>query len=289
MFHSNNANSNLFIQLIDCFFMADEAFDKGNEIERKKVSLIYDVDYTLGDGYHPSLILEARGVNVDDFWRKVRKAQEEQVRKGEKINLEIIYLAYLMNEVRHGKLKGLSLREIRQIGERLTNKLYPGLPEFFDEIKRANQECDISHNLVSAGIKPLLEGSVLGRHVDNIFGYSFLDDLTPGEEIDEVMGTASSLEKIPAVVAISRGENTKGYLYPFKWMIYLGDGQTDIPVWRFLKRYGGKRICVYDPKRPGAEEKAKGLEREVDIVLPTDYRVGGPIWKTVNKWISEME
>jgi len=41
------------------------------------VALAYDLDNTLIRGNHPSIILEARGVDVALFWKKVTTAQRE--------------------------------------------------------------------------------------------------------------------------------------------------------------------------------------------------------------------
>jgi len=80
-----------------------------------KIALVYDADNTLLSGYHPSLILEMRGLDPKLFWNKVTSSQRIEEERGEKTRLDIIYLAQFMNEVRHGGLKGLTKAEIRAI------------------------------------------------------------------------------------------------------------------------------------------------------------------------------
>ena len=186
----------------------------------KNIALVFDVDYTLINGYHPSIILEKRGVDIDQFWKKVSSLQQAEKNNGEKTNLDIIYLAHFMNEIRYGKLRGLTLQDLRNDGKDLEKLYYPGIPEFFDKIRKLNSENNISFNIVSVGIKPLLEGSSLNKYMNYIFGYTFFDDLTPGLAIDDIKSTTSSSEKISSIVTVSYGNSETDFEFPIKDMIY---------------------------------------------------------------------
>jgi len=250
-----------------------------------KIALVYDADNTLMSGYHPSLILEKRGLDPKVFWNKVSSSQRLEEERGEKTRLDIIYLAQFMNEVRHGGLKGLTKAEIREAGKDLPKMFYPGVLDFFTKIKLANTDHQISHNIVSVGIKDLLQSSVLGIHMDNVFGYTFFDNLTEGDTIDEVKSTTSSVEKVDSIVQISKGNSPGIYEYPIQNMIYFGDGQTDIPAFKFVKQRHGTTIIVYDPNKPGAKEKAIELKRYVDYIVPADFTEGSELWNAVNETI----
>ena len=254
-------------------------------MEKTKIALVYDADYTLMNQYHPNLILARRGIDPDEFWKDVSSRQKLEESRGEKTNLDIIYLASFMNEVRHGKLNDLTIAEVKVAGLDLEQILYPGLPEFFEDIKKANSDCDISHTIVSVGIKPLLEGSVLGKYMNEIYGYTFFDDYTPGPAIDEIKSTVSSREKIPAVVGVSYGNAEQGFEFPIRNMIYFGDGQTDVPAFRFVKRRNGLAVCVYDKNKQGTLAKAKGFQKDVNLILPANYRKGNKLWREINKFI----
>jgi len=253
------------------------------------IALVYDACYTLLDGYNPSAVLERRGMNVDEFWQNVLRTQKREEERGDKTTKDIIYLALFMNEVRYGQLQGLTMQELQEAGTLVDKWLYPGLPEFFPALKRAHPDSRISHTVVSAGLKPTLEGTVLAEHMDHIFGYSFFDDLTEGDAIDEVKSTSSSVEKIHAIVTVSQGETNGSYEFPIRNMIYIGDGQTDIPAFRFVKKRGGLTICVYNPEKEGAEEKALKLKKDVAFVLPADYRRAEKLWGVVNGFMCATE
>ncbi|MDP7115723.1 MAG: hypothetical protein QF632_00970 [Candidatus Woesearchaeota archaeon] len=247
----------------------------------KRIAMVYDVDFTLMRGYHPSIILENRGLDVDCFWRKVSDLQRAETAAGEHTDSDIIYLAMLLHEVKHGELKGLSLNEIMGAGKNLEKYLYDGLPQFFPAISMEFPQYQISHNIVSVGIKPLIDGSVLGKYMDKVFGYTFFDNLTMGDEIDQIKTTTSKLEKIAYVVNISTGDFNDGYKYPIKDLIYFGDGQTDKDVFRFVKKKGGTSICVYDPADIDGLRKAQRFRDVVNYILPADYTVGSALWNRV--------
>ena len=252
----------------------------------KNIALCFDADYTLLEGYHPSIILDKRGVDVEKFWEKVTSLQQAEKSKGEKTNVDIIYLACFMHEVRYGKLNGLTIEEIRSYGKDLEKMCYPGIPDFFDKIKKTNPDYKISNNIISVGMKDLLMGSCLGQYMDNVLGYTFFDNLTEDKGIDEVKSTVSSSEKVSMIVAISDGSYETGFEFPIKDMIYFGDGQTDVPAFKFVKKRGGTSICVFNPKTKGAYAKADRFRPSVDYVLPADYRENSDLGCTVNEIIN---
>ena len=105
----------------------------------KKIALVFDADNTLMRGYHPSAILEKRGIDVNEFWKKATSLQDKEKAKGES-NVEIVYLAMLMHEIRYGKLKGLTIKELKETGKEIDKILYKGLPEFFDKLRKNNED-----------------------------------------------------------------------------------------------------------------------------------------------------
>jgi len=61
---------------------------------------------------------------------------------------------------------------------------------------------------------------------------------------------------------------------PFERMIFLGDGDTDIPTMKMLTYQGGHSIAVYDEQREQKDlDKIHGLisDDRVDFVAPANY------------------
>jgi hypothetical protein len=63
---------------------------------------------------------------------------------------------------------------------------------------------------------------------------------------------------------------------PFKRMIYVGDGTTDIPCMRLVKNFGGHSIAVYNPDERGKRKEMNTLIRDnrVNYVCEADYSAG---------------
>jgi predicted HAD superfamily phosphohydrolase len=63
---------------------------------------------------------------------------------------------------------------------------------------------------------------------------------------------------------------------PFKRMIYVGDGMTDIPCMKLVKNYGGHSIAVYNPDDKGKRKEMNTLIRDnrVNFVCAADYSEG---------------
>jgi hypothetical protein len=69
---------------------------------------------------------------------------------------------------------------------------------------------------------------------------------------------------------------------PFSNIIYIGDGETDIPSMKMVKYQGGYAVAVYDPnkrktaKKPSPKETCLTLleQERADFALPADYRDG---------------
>jgi hypothetical protein len=74
---------------------------------------------------------------------------------------------------------------------------------------------------------------------------------------------------------------------PFRNMIYIGDGLTDVPCMKLVKTNGGKSIAVY---QNGQKEKVDALLRHgrVDFVLPADYSRQAPLFAAVKNIIVKM-
>ena len=74
---------------------------------------------------------------------------------------------------------------------------------------------------------------------------------------------------------------------PFRNMIYIGDGLTDVPCMRLVKLNGGFSIAVYKDE---VTDTAKALlnDDRVNYVTEADYNVGSELDFVVSSVISKM-
>lgn len=261
--------------------------------EKKKVAIIYDVDYTLVDEDHPNLLMISRGVKPQDFWDEVNKIQEQHKKAYPDTNIDGFYLNHIskLSSIKESPFFGLTIAEMEKVGkEKMKEHFAPGIPEFFDKIKQANPQCEIQHNLASLGIDHMIRASELGKYVNRIFAFTFLEPkIQPGVI---VAGTNTSLEKDSAAKKVSRGiyhkSGKEGTEIPMQNIICIGDGESDKEMFRQMAYSGGTAICVYGLKKELGMEKARKLQARVPglIIVPADFREGSELWRIVNNSIA---
>lgn len=78
---------------------------------------------------------------------------------------------------------------------------------------------------------------------------------------------------------------------PFERMIFIGDGDSDIPTMKMLTYKGGTSIAVYDPKKSSRDlEKIHSLisDSRVDFTAPADYSENSQLDITVKGIIGRI-
>ena len=78
---------------------------------------------------------------------------------------------------------------------------------------------------------------------------------------------------------------------PFSNMIYLGDGDTDIPCMKIVKMFGGNSIAVYqegNAKQTGTAHKLLRQKR-VNFICRADYSKDSEIYKVVTTIIDKVK
>jgi hypothetical protein len=70
-------------------------------------------------------------------------------------------------------------------------------------------------------------------------------------------------------------------------MVFIGDGETDIPCMRLVKAQGGHSIAVFNPKKRTSKPKANQLldERRASLVAAADYNLDSTIDRAVKAMV----
>ncbi len=186
-------------------------------------------------------------------------------------------------------------------------KIYQNVIPFLDALKKLENfpefkklDLHIHHFVVSAGLKDLIEHVFPENLIRWTFGcrYTIIVDPKHKDEpesvpvfcMDETMKTRSIFE-------ISKGafENSKidvnskvehSRLWAsFKDMIYIGDGETDIPSLSLVRSKGGLGIAVYDPQKPKEDVKKRfhkmRFDKRTDLITPADYSLDGELFSYI--------
>lgn len=259
------------------------------------IALIWDFDKTLVNGYMQDPLFVEYGINDREFWKEVNALPEKyEKEQGVRVNKDIIYLNHILNYVKNGRFAGLNNEKLECLGKYI--KFYPGVldvfPKTIDIIKKDGtyREFDIrvEHYIVSTGIAQMIWGSPIARYVDGIWGCDFIEDVNPEtqeKELSEVVYTIDNTTKTRAIFEINKGVGQRDGIevnsklseemrrVPFKNMIYIADGPSDIPAFSLINSKGGATFAVYPHGNDEAFRQVESLRKDgrVQMYGEADY------------------
>lgn len=257
------------------------------------MAIAYDFDGTLARGniQENSFIPTTLCIKKEDFWNNVKELSEEN-------NMdEILSYMYLIVKKADGAGAKITREELSKHGK--TVKYFNGVEEFFERINdyAAQKGISIEHYIVSSGTKEMIDGTTIANKFKNIYASSFMYD-----EYGKPTWPALAINyttKTQYLYRISKGilnawdnklinkyipENERRIL--FENMIYIGDGETDVPAMKLLKTNGGTSIAVYDENK----ETAKTLleQNRVNYIAKADYTDGSEIDAIIKSTIDRI-
>jgi 2-hydroxy-3-keto-5-methylthiopentenyl-1-phosphate phosphatase len=262
----------------------------------KPVAVVFDWDKTLSPTYQQRPLFEEYRVDEKKFWTLTHtRTRAHQHYLDNRCFVEHEYLNTILDYTRRGIFKGLNNSKLTELGTKL--QLYPGVREMFYELKERGVEIYI----VSGGIRSMLKGIDFVKDcVTEIYAADFadyeLDDHGKKIEKDTIQSIVISViptDKTRILNEISKGcaagnFDTNATLpqerrrIPFKNMIYVGDGVSDIHAFGTVRRDGGHAVAVYNPQEPQFDQaEMLRTNRWVDLLATADYREGA----TAYDWI----
>lgn len=264
--------------------------------EKFTVALIYDFDGTLAPGNMQEYdFIPAVGKSNKEFWNDANSLAEEQDADG--------ILTYMAKMVKEARATGHSLRReaFQESGRKV--QLYNGVKEWFSRINAygAERGLEILHYINSSGLKEIIEGTEIAHEFRKIYACSFLYDIDgvaywPGVAVNYTNKTQFIFKINKGVESVYDSKRVNAYIeedkrpVPFKRMIYVGDGTTDIPCMRLVKNFGGHSIAVYNPDQRGTRRDLNALIRDnrVNYVCPAEYQDGSEIDVVVKAIIDKI-
>lgn len=245
-----------------------------------KMAICYDFDGTLAPGNMQEYgFTEKVGyANPKDFWKKAADIAKEQHADG--------ILAYMQLMIEESKSKHVPFtrEDFKKYGKGI--KLFKGVEEWFDRISAyaAGKDIELKHFIISSGLKEMIEGSSIAEKFEKIYASRFMYDADGAAQWPAI--ALNYTTKTQFLYRINKGvldetDNKTINEYtplekrdiPFENMVYIGDGETDIPCMKMVKISGGHSIAVYPPHVDGAKEKIKHLitDDRVNIIAAADY------------------
>jgi len=266
------------------------------EAPRSGVAVAYDFDGTLSPGsmQEHSFIPEI-GEEKAAFWARVNG---EAARLG--ADNILIYMHEMVKAAQREEVR-FRREDIERHGRSI--QFFPGVESWFDRITAYGDACgvDVEHFIISSGLKEMIRASAVGGAFAAIFASEFKYNA------DDVPVWAASAvnytNKTQFLFRINKGaldlsDHAKVNAYvpedarpvPFRNMIYVGDGDTDVPCMRTAKEQGGVAVAVHPPGDDEAASKTARLkdENRVHVVLPADYSEGARLEAYIKAAIDKM-
>lgn len=236
------------------------------------IAVIFDFDDTLVPD-STSLLFESHGIDPRHVWTVEAKRLTD-----EGYDPPLAYLRLILDRVGPGKELGeLTNAQLREFGASLDDKYFPGLPELFDDLRQIveqHRDVTVEFYVISGGLEEVIAGSsVIQQHFQGYYRCQFGEDEATGL-LSYVKRCITFTEKTRYLFEINKGidpaaSKTQPHLVnrfvprdqrrvPFDQMIYVGDGQTDIPCFSLINDAGGTTFGVF---KPGADSAKQAFQR----------------------------
>ncbi|MDR1564607.1 MAG: haloacid dehalogenase-like hydrolase [Oscillospiraceae bacterium] len=262
--------------------------------KKPTMALLYDFDKTLStkDMQEYSFIPKI-GMKPADFW-----AESNRLAKEQKMDKMLAYMYVMLDRARSAKFR-IHRQAFVELGK--DAEFYKGVEEWFEAINQYANELNIEleHYIISSGLREILEGTSIFKYFKEVFACEYYYDENevacwPKNLVNYTTKTQFLTRINKGVLDISEDDALNQFTpeeqrpIPFRNMIYIGDGYTDIPCMKLVKEYGGYSIAVY-PKTK--KETARRLlnEGRVDFIVPADYSKEGKLFPLVCSMLRKME
>ena len=285
--------------------------------EQNIIAMVWDCDKTLISSYMQDPLFKHFNVDGGKFWQEVNALKVYYGKQGISVNSDTSYLNHILTYVKAGLFKGLNNALLREFGKEL--KFYPGLPQFFGEVKSLVNDDEkykafdirVEHYVVSTGFAETIRGSAIAPYVDGIYGCEFIESpAMPGfldgagedsdapREISQIASALDNTSKTRYIFEINKGSNKypetidvnssiarESRRVPFENMVYIADGPSDVPAFSILNYNGGSTFAVYPKGDVKAFRQVDSLRREnrVQMFGEADYETASQSWL----WLTE--
>lgn len=267
----------------------------------QRIAIAYDFDGTLAPGnMQQHSFIPKLGVDSSTFWQEVKAIAKEN-------DMNEI-LAYMHLMLKKAQEKNIPITKKAFVDHGKGMPMFPGVVEYFNKINQhaKSKGLIIEHYIISSGLRDILKGTPINKEFEMVFASAYKYDVNdvaewPALAIDYTNKTQFLFRINKGIKNAWDNESINKFMpenerpMPFSKMIYLGDGETDIPSMKMINFQGGKSIAVYNPEtKTKAGKKAKEITQELvaqgraNFVAAADYSEGSSLYKIIQLCIDSM-
>ncbi|MEA4873968.1 HAD family hydrolase [Anaerorhabdus sp.] len=267
-------------------------------MKKIKVAMMYDFDKTLSpkDMQEFTFIPGLGYKNTKDFWEEVNKISKEN-----KMDSILAYMFMMIKKSKEAS-KPIRKQDFKGLGKGI--EYYPGVLTWFDRINAIGKKLNIEveHYIISSGLTEVIEGTPIAKKFKKIYACKFYYDENgvatwPSLVVNYTTKTQYIFRINKQILdenedrALNQYTEEKDRPIPFRRMIYVGDGLTDVPCMKLVKENGGKSIVVYNKKKKNAKDLAKSLiqQKRANYMSPSDYSSQKEMEKLVSKILENIQ
>ena len=225
--------------------------------QKPVIAIMYDFDKTLcTKNMQDYSFIPNLGMSSEDFWAASDKLAKSQKMDG--------ILAYMRQMIVESKKNSKSIHR-----------------KDFVALGGATQGVQIEHYIISSGLREIIEGCKIYKEFKDVFACEFLYDENdiacwPKNVVNYTTKTQFLFRINKGVSDLSDDKSLNEFTpedqrrVPFRNMIYIADGKTDVPCMKLVKVNGGYSIAVYqNKKKQEAEELIR--DQRVNFAVPANY------------------
>ena len=247
-------------------------------------AILYDFDKTLSTkDMQEYAFIPGIGMTADEFWAKC-----DILTKKHNMDQILSYMYVMLNDARGKKL--VNRDEFKKLGESV--ELFPGVDSWFERVNSyaENLGIEVEHYVISSGLKEIIEGTPIAKYFKKVYAAEFMYDesgvpVWPAMAVNYTSKTQFLFRINKGVLDVTDHAELNEYTpenerrIPFRNMIYIGDGFTDVPCMKLVKVNGGHSIAVYNSKKNTALNIMR--QGRVDFIAKADYRENQKLEETV--------
>ena len=249
------------------------------------VAILYDFDKTLStkDMQEFNFIPNV-GSTPEEFWSEVKEMSVK-----EKMDNNLAYM-YQMLDKSNTRKKSVHRQDFVDLGKDV--EYFTGVEEWFKRINDYGRSkgVTVEHYIISSGIAEIIEGTSIRKYFKEVYACEFFYDqndvaVWPKNVVNYTTKTQFVYRINKGVLDPSDNDAINRYIpdedrrVPFRNMIYIGDGLTDVPGMKVVKSNGGHSIVVYGNDKKIARELIH--DGRANFICKADYSDGMELDATV--------
>ena len=258
------------------------------------LAIVYDFDGTLAPGnMQETQFIPEIGMKPEAFWKEVKSLSKEHQAD------EILMYMHLMISKAYAEGKKIKRKNFQELGKNL--ELFPGVDGWFDRVNRFGDDfgVKVEHYIVSSGNAEIIEGTSIAKQNNfrAIYASRFFYEQHgvaswPAQAVNTTTKTQflfrinKGVHDLSSVDDLNRFVPKEKRRIPFGNMVYIGDGNGDIPCFRLVKDQGGFSLAVFSDCHANADQLYQ--DGRIHGMVQANYTEDSKLYKLVRMIIKHV-